>query len=80
VFPPLAGNGVVMAADPANVMKVGLEGVPEQCKYIPMPDFAAQLNDPQIAELGNDVRSSWGNAAAGNATSAMVAKLRAGTR
>ena len=76
VFPPLAGNGVVLAGDPANILKVMLGGVPAQGKYIPMPGFAAQLNDQQIADLANYVRGSWGNQAPANTSAAMVAKLR----
>ena len=79
VFPPLAGNGAVIAPDPANILKVALEGIPARGGYIPMPAFAGQLNDQQIADLANYARSSWGNTAAPNATAAMVAKLR-GTR
>ena len=76
VFPPLAGNGVVLASDPADILKVVLGGVPAQGKYVPMPPFASQLSDQQIADLANYVRSSWGNAAPPNTSAAMVAKLR----
>lgn len=76
VFPPLAGNGAVIAPNPADILKVVLGGVPPQGKYIPMPAFAAQLSDAQIADLANYVRTSWGNAAAPNVTAAAVAKLR----
>jgi mono/diheme cytochrome c family protein len=76
VFPPLAGNGVVVAADPANILKVVLSGVPAQGKYTPMPSFATQLTDKGIADLANYIRTSWGNTAAPNATPAAVAKLR----
>ena len=44
----------------------------------PMPAFRTQLTDQQVADIANYVRTSWGNAAAPNATPAMVAKLRAG--
>jgi mono/diheme cytochrome c family protein len=77
VFPPLAGNGVVLASDPANILKVLLEGVPTQGKYIQMPGFAGLLSDQQIADLTNYVRTSWGNGAAANSSAAMVARLRA---
>lgn len=77
VFPPLAGNGVILSPNPANIFKVVLEGIPAQNKYIPMPPFAGQLNDQQIADLANYVRTSWGNNATPNATAPMVAKLRA---
>ena len=80
VFPPLAGNGVVLAADPADILKVVLHGVPPQGQYIPMPGFAAQLSDRQIADLANYIRTSWGNSAAPNTTSAVVAGLRASAR
>ncbi len=76
VFPPLAGNGAVVAPDPADVLKVVLLGVPQQGKYVPMPPFAAVLSDEQIAQVANYVRSSWGNAASADVTPAMVARLR----
>lgn len=44
---------------------------------MPMPPFAGQLNDQDIADIANYVRTSWGNAAQPNATAAAVAKLRA---
>ena len=76
VFPPLAGNPVVIAPDAANILKVVLGGVPAQGKYIPMPGLASQLNDQQIADLANYVRPSWGNPAAADVTAAAVEKLR----
>ncbi|HEX9302710.1 MAG TPA: c-type cytochrome [Casimicrobiaceae bacterium] len=76
VFPPLASNGVVVAPDPANVIKVVLQGIPARNRYVAMPSFAGQLTDQQIADLANYVRTSWGNVAPPNATPAMVAKLR----
>jgi mono/diheme cytochrome c family protein len=51
-------------------------GIPAQSGLIAMPSFAQGLSDQQIAELANYVRTSWGNAAVANATSAMVATLR----
>jgi mono/diheme cytochrome c family protein len=76
VFPPLAGNPVVIAPDPANILKVVLGGVPAQGKYAPMPSFAAQLSDQQIADLVNYVRTSWGNSASANASVKNIAGLR----
>jgi len=78
VFPPLAGNGVVLAPEPANILKVVLGGVPARGGYMPMPAFAGQLTDPQIADIANYVRSSWGNAAPANVTPQAVAALRRG--
>ena len=80
VFPPLAGNGVVLASDPADILKVVLHGVPAQGKYVPMPAFAGQLNDQQVADLANYLRTSWGNAAPANTTAAMAERLRGATR
>ena len=80
VFPPLAGNGAVIAPDPADILKVVLQGIPAQGKYVPMPSFATQLSDTQIADLANYVRTSWGNTAAPDATPAMVAGLRGKAR
>jgi mono/diheme cytochrome c family protein len=76
VFPPLAGNAVVLASAPANIFKVILGGIPAQGKYVPMPSFATQLNDQQIADIANYIRTNWGNTAPPNATASMAAKLR----
>jgi mono/diheme cytochrome c family protein len=76
VFPPLAGNGVVLAPDGANILKVVLGGVPARNGYMPMPSFAGQLGDQQIADIANYVRTSWGNSAPANVTPQAVQKLR----
>ena len=76
VFPALAGNGVVLAADANDILKVVLFGIPVQDGYIAMPGFGDKLSDQQIADLANYLRSSWGNGAAVNATAAQVAALR----
>jgi mono/diheme cytochrome c family protein len=76
VFPPLAGNGVVLSKNPADILKVVLGGVPARGKYVPMPSFANQLTDKGIADVANYVRSSWGNTAASDATPEEVARLR----
>ena len=76
VFPPLAGNPVVIAPDAANIVKVVLGGVPAQGKYIPMPGFASLLSDQQVADLANYIRTSWGNQAVADVSAAAVAKLR----
>jgi mono/diheme cytochrome c family protein len=77
VFPPLAGNGVVVAADPGNIIKVVDHGIRARNGFVAMPAFATQLTDQQVADIANYLRTSWGNKAPPNATSAMVAKLRA---
>jgi mono/diheme cytochrome c family protein len=75
-YPPLAGNAAVIAPDPGNILQAVLLGIPAQYKYVPMPSFASRLNDQQIADIANYVRSSWGNTGPPNVTAAMVAKLR----
>jgi mono/diheme cytochrome c family protein len=77
VFPPLAGNGVVLAPDPADILRVVDTGIPARGGYIPMPSFADVLTDQQVTDVANYVRTSWGNTATPNATSPMVAKRRA---
>jgi mono/diheme cytochrome c family protein len=79
VYPPLAGNGVVTASDSANILKVVLGGIPARNGYMVMPSLAGHLNDQQIADIANYIRTSWGNSATPNATAAMVAKLRGTT-
>lgn len=71
-FPPLAGNGVVLASDPADIVRVVLWGVPMQNGYVPMPGFASALSDQQVAALANYVRTSWGNSAPANTTARLV--------
>jgi mono/diheme cytochrome c family protein len=77
VFSPLAGNAAIIAPDPGNILQAVLLGVPAQFNNGAIPSFAAQLNDQQIADIANYVRSSWGNTAPPNATAATVAQLRA---
>jgi len=77
VFPPLAGNGVVLASDPANIVKVVDGGIKARGGYISMPSFKDQLTDEQVADIANYIRTHWGNGAPPNATLAMVAKMRA---
>jgi mono/diheme cytochrome c family protein len=79
VFPPLAGNGVVVASDPGNILKVVDGGIPARGGYIPMPSFKDKLTDQQVADIANYIRTSWGNGAQPNVTPAMVAKMRAAT-
>ncbi len=76
VFPPLAGNGAVLAPDPADILRAILLGIPAQNARAPMPSFAIAMSDQQIAALANYVRTSWGNTAPPDATSSMVANLR----
>jgi len=81
VFPPLAGDPVVNAADASEHIHTILHGL--QGKEIggvgyeaAMPPFADQLSDDQIASIVNHERTSWGNAAA-TVSAGDVAAVRA---
>lgn len=80
-FPALDGNAVVNDVDPATHIRTvlyGLQGaVIDGVAYSsPMPAFAAQLGDAEIADIVNHERSSWGNHGA-SVTAAQVAAERA---
>ena len=75
-FPPLTGNAIVLARFPDTLLKVILVGTPLQHNSPPMPPFAQQLTDEQVAAVANYVRTSWGNGALPNATAALVHGLR----
>jgi mono/diheme cytochrome c family protein len=77
VFPPLAGNGVVVAPDAGNILKVVDGGIPARNGRIAMPGFQDRLTDEQVADIANYIRTNWGNNAQPDVTSAMVAKMRA---
>jgi mono/diheme cytochrome c family protein len=66
--PALAGNGAVTAAEPYNVIMALLEGFAPNGSYGAMGSFAKVLNDEQIADVTNYVRTAWGNGAIPNAT------------
>jgi mono/diheme cytochrome c family protein len=77
MIPPLAGNPVVMAAEPNDIIKVMIRGIKRRDGYLVMPEFASRLNDQEILEIANYIRSSWGNGANPNATKSLVEKIRA---
>jgi mono/diheme cytochrome c family protein len=66
-FPPLAGDPVVTAADPAMHVKVvlhGLKGVPiKGTTYSSQMPAFTQLSDADIAAIIDHERTSWGNSA-----------------
>jgi cytochrome c oxidase cbb3-type subunit 2 len=80
-FPPLKGDPVVLAADPAEHIRVILHGLHDKeigsTKYAaPMPAFADQLKDEEVAAVASHERISWGNYAP-TVTPADVARIRA---
>lgn len=80
-FPPLAGDPVVIAADPTRHIEVVLFGASGSTigghRYTsPMPPWAALLSDEEIAAVINHERTSWGHAAP-TVGAAEVAAVRA---
>jgi mono/diheme cytochrome c family protein len=80
-FPPLAGDQVVNATDPAEHITTMLRGLSGKAisgqKYaVEMPPFADKLSDQQIADIIDHERTSWGNQGP-LVTPAEIAKLRA---
>ncbi len=81
-FPQLKGNPVVLDSDPTSLIHIiltgarlpGVKGAPTA---ITMPAFGWRMNDQQVADLVNFVRSSWGNQSQTSVTADDVAKLRA---
>ncbi len=65
MFPPLAGNPAVAAADPATLLHIMLTGwktaeTSAHPRVYTMPGFA-RLADQEIAEILTFVRKNWGN-------------------
>jgi len=82
LFPPLAGNAVVMqvnAQTSARAVLAGTKGAATaKAPTGPaMPSLAWKLSDAQIADILTYVRNNWGNSAPA-VTADMVAKARAG--
>ena len=81
---PLAGNPNLLDSNPVSLINVVLngsddlviQGVPAS---YPMPKFAKQLNDEQVAEVVTFIRASWNNNAPA-VTAEQVAKLRRSTQ
>lgn len=79
-FPPLKGDAVVLAADPAKHIKSILHGVQGEtingtAYPTPMPPFAETLSDADVADIVNHERTSWGNQA-GTVTADQVKAMR----
>jgi mono/diheme cytochrome c family protein len=79
-FPPLAGDPVVTAEDPTRHVEIvlfGMQGEPiDGVEYpTPMPAWAEQLSNEEVAAVVNHERTSWGNDAP-TVTAAEVAEIR----
>lgn len=68
VFPALKGDSVVTATDPTEHVKIVLHGVSGKtiggvAYASPMPPFAGQLSDEEVAAVVSHERTSWGHQA-----------------
>ena len=79
-IPPLAGNAVVLAQGPQDVIRTVLNGMPASGTYAPMPGLVRALPPGDIAQIVNYVRIAWGNKAPANATPEMVGELTKTTK
>ncbi len=67
IYPPLAGNPVVTAADPSTMIGVIVNGrtgpitVNGKTFNNQMPTWKGQLTDASIAAVATYIRSAWGN-------------------
>lgn len=66
VFPPLAGNPVVMTDDATSLIHIILAGDSTHALHttpsaFAMPSFADTLSDKEIADVVSFIRQSWGN-------------------
>jgi len=80
VYPPLNGNALLQADDPASTLRIILDGAQTlTTQRAPntgsMPGYAKQWTDQQVADVTNYIRNSWGNAAP-LVTADQVAKAR----
>jgi mono/diheme cytochrome c family protein len=78
VFPKIAGNSTVLAANPTTLIRVILEGsrlpsTPTAPSPLGMPGFAWRMSDAEVSQLATFVRQSWGNQAAAVAVSDVAA-------
>jgi mono/diheme cytochrome c family protein len=80
VFPALAGNPSVLAADPASLIRLVLAGSNLPSTHsapsnLGMPGFGWRLSDEETAQLLTFIRQSWGNSASA-ASADEVGKIR----
>ncbi len=66
VFPPLAGNPVVMTDDATSLIHIVLAGDNTHALHtspsaFTMPGFANTLSDKEVADVVSFIRKSWGN-------------------
>jgi alcohol dehydrogenase (quinone), cytochrome c subunit len=80
VFPPLAGNPVVMGASPDSLIHIVLTGDTLRATQAApsafvMPGFADHMSDQNVADVVSFIRKAWGNDAT-PVTARDVARMR----
>ena len=78
--PALAGNDLVRAKGPEDVIRVILGGRQATGTYAPMPAIGPDMTDQQIADVTDYVRNAWSNAAPVINKTGLVGAIRAQTR
>lgn len=75
--PNLANNASVIAALPNNIIGVVLNGLKNKnSPELSMPSFASRLDNQQIADISNYVRTAWKNQSKADATAVQVQRQR----
>jgi mono/diheme cytochrome c family protein len=73
--PPLAGNPLVLAPDPVDMLNVLVNGITAHAGRQAMAPQLQGVTAPQLAAIVNYVRTAWGNTAPANVTSALVLRV-----
>ncbi|WP_294542097.1 cytochrome c [uncultured Rhodoblastus sp.] len=77
--PALAGNDLVRAKGPEDVIRVILGGRLATGTYAPMPAPGAYMTDQQVADVTDYVRNAWSNAAPVIEKTGLVGDIRGQT-
>ncbi len=77
--PALAGNDIVRAKAPDDVIRAVLGGHLATGGFAPMPAVGANMSDSDIANVVDYVRTQWGNAAPVIKETGLVGKIRGDT-
>lgn len=80
VAPTLDDNESITTPEPNNPIMAMLNGLPPDQAWGGMPSYINILNNTEIAEITNYVRTAWSNDAPINATPEMVEALRRESR
>lgn len=85
MFPPLAGNPVVIAPNPISLVKLVEQGAAlppgnEAPSTVAMPGYAGRLSDRDVADVVNYIRGAWGNRSGNEVQAADVGRIAHGAR